>query len=295
MGRDPSGKRKGDLGRVAGGFVALPWQVLDCPAYLALRHADKALLIEIARQFVRDNNGRLLASRAHLAGRGWKSAGLISQSIKNLLSAGLIHQTVRGHRPNKASWFAVTWRLLDPHPGYDPGAAATFERSSYLRATPAPMPRRKPPQRRPIQNAGLSPMAGKAEPPIAPMVGTEARPAGPMVGAVTPGSVARPVPYTGHHLELPSAGTARKPKAKTATHQPEARARADNSIVERVREDELDPALFDPTTGEHVQASPKARRPARKAAEAWVAASLQQQASSASKTKTEAMNRNSSP
>ena len=57
---------KGDSGRDAGGFVALPWTVLDCPAYAALSYPAKSLLIEVARQFVRDNNGRMLLSTAYL-------------------------------------------------------------------------------------------------------------------------------------------------------------------------------------------------------------------------------------
>jgi hypothetical protein len=36
----------------------LPWAVLDCPAYARLSHPARDLLMEIARQFVKDNNGR---------------------------------------------------------------------------------------------------------------------------------------------------------------------------------------------------------------------------------------------
>ncbi|MEO6278524.1 hypothetical protein [Roseateles sp.] len=132
MRRDRAGQRKGDLGRVPAAFVALPWSVLDSGAYASLSATDKALLVEIARQSLRDNNDRLLASRAYLAGWGWESADTIHRATQNLLAAGLIHQTVQGHRPSKASWFALTWYLLDPHPGYDSGAAATFVRGSYL-------------------------------------------------------------------------------------------------------------------------------------------------------------------
>ena len=71
---------KGDSGRDAGGFIALPWSVLDCPAYARLSHPARALLFELARQFVRDNNGRLLASAAYLAKRGWKSADVITRA-----------------------------------------------------------------------------------------------------------------------------------------------------------------------------------------------------------------------
>ena len=48
---------KGDSGRDAGGFVALPWLVLDSRAYSRLFMHARALLLEVARQFVRDNNG----------------------------------------------------------------------------------------------------------------------------------------------------------------------------------------------------------------------------------------------
>lgn len=190
--------------------MALPWSVLDSRAYASLSHADKALLMEIARQYVRDNNGRLLASRAYLAERGWKSADTIHKGIQNLMAASLIHQTVQGHRPNKASWFALTWFLLDPHPGYDPGAAATFERGSYLRATPAPAARRQPPKR-PGKNAGLCPMVGTGRAPIGPMDGQAGKLAGPMVGAIRAPKPALPVPSTGHPLETPSAARRRAP------------------------------------------------------------------------------------
>ena len=62
--------RRGDAGRDAGGFVALPWAVLDSPAYAQLSMHARALLLEVARQFTRDNNGWLLLSRAYMAGRG---------------------------------------------------------------------------------------------------------------------------------------------------------------------------------------------------------------------------------
>ena len=117
--------------RDAGGFVAMPWAVLDSPAYQALSHPGKALLMEFARQYVRDNNGRLLASMAYLKGRGWSSNSLLTRTKKELIDAGFIHETAKGQRPNKASWYAVTWRVLDKHPGYDAGAAEGFVRGAY--------------------------------------------------------------------------------------------------------------------------------------------------------------------
>lgn len=111
--------------------MALPWSVLDCPAWAALSHPARSLLLELARQYVRDTNGRLLLSDAYLSERGWKSHDVITRAVRELIAAGFVHQTVQGRRPNRASWYAVTWYVLDRHPDYDAGAAASFERGAY--------------------------------------------------------------------------------------------------------------------------------------------------------------------
>ena len=181
--RDRRGK-----GRDPGGFVALPWSVLDCPAYAQLGHPARSLLIELARQFVSDNNGRLLASSAHLKKRGWTSSDVIARAKNELLEAGFIFETVKGHRPNKASWYAVTWQALDRLPGFDPGASAAFERGAYRKAQP-------------VRNAGLSPSGGVGRPAIAPSGGVEAAPPTPSGGAMRATLGAAPTPSGGHHLE----------------------------------------------------------------------------------------------
>jgi hypothetical protein len=129
-----NGRNKGlkaDSGRDAGGFSAIPWSVLDCPAYAKLSHPARSLLMEIARQFVKDNNGRLLTSSAYLGKRGWKSSDVITRAKRELLDAGFIFETVMGHRPNKASWYAITWQRLDKLAGFDEGAAELFRRGAY--------------------------------------------------------------------------------------------------------------------------------------------------------------------
>ena len=177
---------KGDTGRDAGGFVALPWSVMDCPADARLSHPAKALLFDIARQFVRDNNGRLLASRAYLAKRGWRSPDVIARAKNDLIENGFIHETVKGHRPNKASWFAVTWRTLDRLPGYDAGAVECFERGAYQKSTvlsTSPVLGR--------HSIGMSPVLGRPPPSTSPV---------PIRGVFDPLSSTSPV----HHLDMPS-------------------------------------------------------------------------------------------
>ena len=175
-----------DTSRVGGGFVALPWSVLDSAAYLSLSYPAKALMLEVARQYVRDNNGRLLVSMNRLRPRGWNSADVLTRAKRELIDAGLIFETCKGQRPNKASWYAVTWFSLDQHEGFDPGSAKAFERGAYLKNTP------------------LIPPRGIEKADIAPGGGIETVPPTPPAGAVSMVSVDSPIPSAGNHLDLPS-------------------------------------------------------------------------------------------
>lgn len=180
--------QKVDSGRDAGGFIALPWSVVDSPAYAALSVHARSLLIEVSRQFVKDNNGRLLLSRAYMETRGWKSVDMLTKAKRELLAAGFIYETAKGQRPNKASWYAVTWRALDRMPGYDAGAAELFVRGAYQK------------------NATLRPSHGTERPAIAPSHGTERASTVPPDGTMRPRFALSSVPSHGHHLDKPSDG-----------------------------------------------------------------------------------------
>ena len=177
--------RRGDAGRDAGGFVALPWAVLDSPAYLSLSMHARALLLEVARQFTRDNNGWLLLSRAHMAGRGWNSSDMLTKAKRELLDAGFIFETVKGQRPNKAARYAVTWRALDRHPGYEAGTAEAFQRGAYRLQDP-------------VQIAPPAPPHGPIDGHIAPPHGTEKAPPVPPHGTIRGVFGALSVPPHGH-------------------------------------------------------------------------------------------------
>lgn len=180
--------RKGDSGRDGGGFAAIPWSVLDCPAYARLSHPARSLLMEIARQFVRDNNGRLLASAAYLSKRGWKSADVITRAKRELIEAGFIHETVKGHRPNKASWYAITWQTLDRLQGYDHGSAESFERGAYRKSEP-------------LKITSLRPSHGVERPSIAPSHGVVKVLPMPSHGAIRPTFYPLSTPSHGNHLD----------------------------------------------------------------------------------------------
>lgn len=285
---------KGDEGRDAGGFVALPWTVLDCVAYTRLSLAARSLLMEFARQFVKDNNGRLLASGAYLRTRGWKSADVITRAKRELLAAGFIFETVRGHRPNKASWYAVTWRRLDRLKGYDEGATELFKRGAYA-AGVSLQPQctreelyekwRKPAEK----NADLTPSGGVAGALTEPSGGVEGLAVAPSGGVVDPISVPPPTPSHGDHLEMPSIATL---AAATTAHEPAPDlaksidgvlggdlTRAASSVAEapsidivRVRDRDQDPDRY--YNGEHFPAPPAPPRRQRQAADAWVKTAL---------------------
>lgn len=182
-----------DSGRDSGGFVALPWSVIDSPAYRRLSHPAKTLLLEVARQFVKDNNGRLLLSGTYMATRGWKSNDTLTKCKVELLNAGLIFETVKGHRPNKASWYAVTWRKMDKIHGYDTGAEQLFVRGAYEKNMP-------------VKIASLTPPNGVAGPAIAPPNGVKAQLTTPPSGAIRTVLPQGTTPPYGDHLDMPSTG-----------------------------------------------------------------------------------------
>lgn len=114
-----------------GRFLLLPFTVLESPAYLSLTGQQLRLLIDIAHQYKGDNNGRLLAAWTYLnEERGWASKQTIATALEALLSRGLIFKTRQGQRPNKTSWYAVTWQPLDHHTGMDAGPQS-MERAAY--------------------------------------------------------------------------------------------------------------------------------------------------------------------
>lgn len=206
--------RKRDSGRDSGRFMAMPLAVLTSPAYLGLRHPARSLLIEIAMQFNGHNNGQLLATDNHLSKRGWNSNSVIQRAKDALLAAELIFETVKGYRPNKASWYAITWQDLDTHKGYDSWAAKLFRRGMYRK------------------NEGLNPSKGAAPCSLTPPGGARKVSPAPSGGAIQTGLPTSLTPPQRDHLEEPSPARIRvrapetqsKPTEGSLTVQPRRRA-----------------------------------------------------------------------
>lgn len=210
MGRDR--RQKGhDTNRDSGPFVAMPHAVLLSAAYTNLGYPAKVLLHELALQYKRDNNGRLLASRSYLATRGIKSPDVIGRALKELMESGLIHQTVMGHFPKTASWYAVTWRTLDRHPSYDHGAVESFVRGAYRddmqkNAPPTPL-------KGPVKNDVLGMSGVQVRPVIATGNLQESHAIGMANLPINPVFDASPCTGNLHLLDVPSTGARQRAHA----------------------------------------------------------------------------------
>lgn len=123
-------KRERNKGRMdaPGGFTAIPHVVTDHPDYTNLSGNATKLLIEIARQTRKENNGDLHAAFSILKNRGFNSTKTLSRCLDELLAAGLIVKTRDGRFCNPGSrcaLYAVTWLPIDECPGKDLEVAPT--------------------------------------------------------------------------------------------------------------------------------------------------------------------------
>jgi hypothetical protein len=120
-------KDKRDSGR----FYALPESVLNGSAYITLSAYARMLLFDLYVQYNGNNNGDLCMAYSMMKLRGWKSTHTLQHAKKELLDSGLIFETRKGARPNKASLYAVTWNALDECKGKFDFDARVFPRGAY--------------------------------------------------------------------------------------------------------------------------------------------------------------------
>ena len=206
-----SRKEKAKRQRIGGQFVAMPMSVLTCTAFVNLSHPAKALLIEIAMQYSGGNNGSLLVTDALLSKRGWKSHDVIDRAKQKLIDGGFLFETFKGHRPNKASWYALTWWDLDRIDGYDQGVMKLFKRRAYEDA-PSVCLKVKPDRESlylrhresGIKNEVLNPSGGVGEHSIAPSPGVESISSTPSPGPIRANFEYLSTPSPGDLIYIPS-------------------------------------------------------------------------------------------
>jgi len=281
-------KTRTDESREPGGYCALPWCVIDSTAFQSLSYPAVALLIELARQYVRNNNGRLLLSMRYLTTRGWHSKDVIERARRDLLDAKLIYQTVQGHRPSKASWYALTWYSLDKLPGFDAGAVESFRRGMYASFQPStPTPTREAlfDKWRGHGNTAspkinmLSPAGGVERAATAPAGGVESLSTAPAGGVVRVLLPPRSTPANGHHLDKPfctgdslSAGFGQA-GATTPTTTPATTGNEDaETRAERDGDNSSD--NYNAEVGDFCASPTAPARHQRQAADAWVKTAL---------------------
>lgn len=113
-------KRNKKLNNGLGGrFVGLPHWLLQHSAFRAASHRARALLIDVALQYNGSNNGKLVVCEKALKPLGWNSKDGLQKAKKELLALELLTETRKGARPNKAAWYALSWRPLDVIDGLD--------------------------------------------------------------------------------------------------------------------------------------------------------------------------------
>lgn len=125
--------------RDGGGFITLPFSVLNGAAYRGVGAHARMLLFDLVAQYRGDNNGNLCAAFSMMKLRGWKSTHTLLSAKNELIEAGLIVETRKGSRPSKTSLYAVTWYALDDCGGKLEVTARGFPRGAYRLKDPPPV------------------------------------------------------------------------------------------------------------------------------------------------------------
>lgn len=141
--------RGGKDKRDSGAFVSVPLCVLNSRAYTEASPYARMLLFDLFAQYRGDNNGDLCAAWKFMQPRGWRSELTLQRAKRDLLELGLIVETRKGARPNKASLYAVTWCDLDYCKGKLDISPLAFPRGAYRLRDSVPL--------LPIKNGALTP------------------------------------------------------------------------------------------------------------------------------------------
>lgn len=121
-----------------GGFARIPLSVLNSRAYIEASSHARMLLLDLFMQYRGDNNGDFCAAWKLMKHRGWRSEETLNKAKRELIDLGLIVETRKGARPNKASLYAVTWCGLDHCGGKLDISSQSFPRGAYRLRDPLP-------------------------------------------------------------------------------------------------------------------------------------------------------------
>ncbi|NML99647.1 hypothetical protein HHL24_17105 [Paraburkholderia sp. RP-4-7] len=100
-------------------FVGVPFWVMNHPSFRAASHRSRALLLDVLLQYNGRNNGSLVICDKALKPLGWNSRDGLTKAKRELVELGLLVETRQGAKPNRAAWYALSWRQLDVKDGLD--------------------------------------------------------------------------------------------------------------------------------------------------------------------------------
>lgn len=119
-------------------FVGIVRSAFEAPAFCDLSpHACK-LLLELMQQYRGNNNGDLTVAWSVVEKRGWRSRTTLWRCKAELIKAGFVYITRKGHMPSTCELLALTWFPLDVSRKFDPEALACFKPKAYLKSSPLP-------------------------------------------------------------------------------------------------------------------------------------------------------------
>ena len=140
------GRAKYKNSKITEPFSAIFRSVFESPAFPVLSpHACK-LLLELVGQYRGDNNGDLTVAWSVVSKRGWRSKTTLWRCKAELIKAGFVYITRKGHMPSTCELLALTWFPLDPSRKFDPEALHCFIPKAYKSNIPLPIsaPKLKP-------------------------------------------------------------------------------------------------------------------------------------------------------
>ena len=119
-------------------YAAIDHRVIDSDAYADLKHSSCRLLLIMARQLTKDNNGQLQATFTYCEKRGIGSEHTLKEGIADLIAHGFIYRT-RSHGANKV-WakYAVTWLPIKKREGLFLAGFLIFAWRNWLLQKKAP-------------------------------------------------------------------------------------------------------------------------------------------------------------
>lgn len=89
-------------------YAAIEHRVIDSPAFADLTPSAVKLLLLLARQLTKDNNGHLQATFSYMR-RFEFSENTLSRAIQELIAHGMIYRARSGGYQQGAAQYAVTW------------------------------------------------------------------------------------------------------------------------------------------------------------------------------------------